>query len=1012
MLVERGRLTNGTTWHAAGLVSQVRGTHALTELARINAETYERVGRETGIDPGLRRVGSLTVARTEERFHEIRRPVSIARDAGIPSEIVDRERIRELWPAAVVDDLVGGVFFPDGRHDQPRLGGARVGPRRRRPRRPLRARDDGHRVPARTGRPSRDRASRRRAGDVEAEVVVLAGRPVDLRAGATGRRERRPLPGRARLGHDRRDAGRDARTCRSCATSTATCTSAITAAGSCIGAFEPNGKPWAPRACRPTASSSSGRTGTTSAPCWRRPAPASRRSADLGFGHFLRGPESFTPDANLQLGFVPEVPGLFVAAGLNSQGIIFGPGVGRAAAEWIVAGHMTMDLVEVDVARMGRWASQRRWLHERTVETLGGLYAMHWPGKQPETARGVRRLPLDAAYRAAGAAMGQVGGWERPLWFEPGAGPTVRRSLLVHRSVVVPGRPRRGPGDARGRRPVRPDDVREVRGRRSGRAGRPPAARHVRPRRPAGPGRLHDPRRRARRDPHGPDGHPPRRRPVPRPRPDGQRNAGPRACCGPGCRAMPSSPTSPPAWATLHLAGPRSRELLARLTDADVSADAWPFLEAREIEVGRVQALALRVSFTGELGWELLVPTEFVADLHEHVVAAGADLGLRHAGAFAFEASRLERGFRSWGHDMGPLDDPFAAGLGFAVSRRKAADFVGRAALERSAGRPGRGAAASAGLAPRPVGRAVARRVRAARRGARRPRDERLDRADPRRVDRAGLGPRAARWRRLVRRDRRRPGALPGQPRAVLRPTRGTPPKLTGQCFADTKRASGCASQPAKRTRGGVTGSCPRALARGRAWQARTAVADGPLRRISGLRLSWCSLTTPQLCTVERPATALSCGPGRSPPSGRRPIRRNATSDGHRRPCGRSARRRRWRSARAARRARPAARRPRPASAVNPKCSKIVPAGAEAPKWSSPMIAPSSPTQRSQPSDTPTSTLTRLRTAGGRTSSRYDLVLRLEPLPAGERHDARRDAVVLERRRPPRRPAAAPSPCR
>ena len=135
--------------------------------------------------------------------------------------------------------------------------------------------------------------------------------------------------------------------------------------------------------------------------------------------------------------------------------------------------------------------------------------------------------------------------------------------------------------------------------------------------------------------------------------------------------------------ATLHLAGPRSRDLLARLTDSDVSGDAWPFLEARTIEVGRVQALALRVSFTGELGWELLVPTEFVGDLYDHVVAAGADLGLRHAGAFAFEAARLERGFRSWGHDMGPLDDPFAAGLGFAVSRRKASDFVGREALER-----------------------------------------------------------------------------------------------------------------------------------------------------------------------------------------------------------------------------------------------------------------------------------------------------------------------------------------
>ena len=135
-------------------------------------------------------------------------------------------------------------------------------------------------------------------------------------------------------------------------------------------------------------------------------------------------------------------------------------------------------------------------------------------------------------------------------------------------------------------------------------------------------------------------------------------------------------------WATLHLAGPSSRELLARLTDEDLSNDAWPFLDAREIDVARARAWSFRVSFTGELGWELIVPTEFVADLYEHVVEAGASLGLRHAGAFAFDAARIERGFRSWGHDIGPVTEPFGAGLGFAVSRTKGADFVGREALE------------------------------------------------------------------------------------------------------------------------------------------------------------------------------------------------------------------------------------------------------------------------------------------------------------------------------------------
>jgi heterotetrameric sarcosine oxidase gamma subunit len=308
---------------------------------------------------------------------------------------------------------------------------------------------------------------------------------------------------------------------------------------------------------------------------------------------------------------------------------------------------------------------------------------MHWPGKQPESARGLRRLPLDMAYRAAGAAMGQVGGWERPLWFEPGAGPdgpTVRYSYADPSWFPA----------------VRD----EVRGTREGVALydlSTYAKFEV-----AGPGALAGLQRLVTSDLEVPVGRivytiladdrggilldPTITRlgddrflvlapTVTQRRTERLLRAGlPRD-------AVVTDVTS--GWSTLHLAGPRSRELLARLTDADVSTDAWPFLDAREIEIGRSQALALRVSFTGELGWELLVPTEFVADLRDHVVRAGADIGLRDAGAFAFEASRLERGFRSWGHDMGPLDDPFAAGLGFAVSRRKGADFAGRAALER-----------------------------------------------------------------------------------------------------------------------------------------------------------------------------------------------------------------------------------------------------------------------------------------------------------------------------------------
>ena len=681
VLVERGRLTNGTTWHAAGLVSQVRGTHALTELSRINVETYGRVARETGIDPGFRQVGSLTVARTEERFAEIRRPVSIARDAGLPSEIVDRERIRELWPSAVVDDLVGGVYFPDDGTINPGVAALALAKA---------AVDRGVRyVPEtsvigfrRDGEGRRVTGVTTSAGDIDAEVVVLAAglwtselaRLADASvalypaehvwvmteetpAASEDLPFLRDLDGYLYIRHH---GGRFV-----------------------IGAFEPNGKPWPPSGVPTEGFVDLG-------PDWEHfgPVLAAARTRvpileDIGFGQYLRGPESFTPDANFQLGFVPEVPGLFVAAGLNSQGIIFGPGVGRAATEWILAGHMTMDLVEVDVARMGRWASQSRWLHERTVESLGGLYAMHWPSKQPYTARGLRRLPLDAAYRAAGAAMGQVGGWERPLWFEPGSGPdgptfgysytepswfpAVREELRATRDGVAlydlttyAKFEVAGPEALAGLQRLVTSDVDVPPGRvvytiladdRGGILMDPTIT------------RLAD-----------------ERFLVLAPT-VAQRRTEALLRNGLPSDVVVTDVTS--GWSTLHIAGPRSRALLGRLTEADVSADAWPFRHARWIDVGRSQALALRVSFTGELGWELLVPTEFVADLYEHVIAAGDGLGLRHAGAFAFEAARLERGFRSWGHDIGPLDDPFAAGLGFTVSRRKTADYVGRAALER-----------------------------------------------------------------------------------------------------------------------------------------------------------------------------------------------------------------------------------------------------------------------------------------------------------------------------------------
>jgi glycine cleavage system aminomethyltransferase T/glycine/D-amino acid oxidase-like deaminating enzyme len=683
VVVERGRLTNGTTWHAAGLVSQVRGTHALTALSRINAETYERLPAETGVETGLRRVGAVTVARTHERMQETLSAVSMARDVGVDVEVLEPTAVKDLWPAAVVDDLVGAVLFPTDGTVNP--GGAALAFMRGAADRGARYvpqtevtgfRFDGIEV---TGLDTSE-------GSIEAETVVLAaglwtselarlaGASVALYPAehvwvmteeAQGAREESPflrdLDAYLYIRHYR---GRYL-----------------------IGAFEPNGKPKPPHEIATDGFVEFG-------PDWDHFAPVLAGARErvpeietIGFAHYLRAPESFTPDSNFHLGYVPEVPGLFVAAGFNSQGIIYGPGAGMAAAEWIVAGHPTMDLAEVDVARTGRWANQRAWLHERTVESLGGLYEMHWPGKQPRTARGVRRVPLYGALREAGAAFGQVAGWERANHFEPGTvDPVVEHSfdapswfpavreevratregvalydLSTYAKFLV-----QGTGALGGLQRLATSDLDVAPGRiaytlccneRGGIEMDPTVTR-------LGEDRFL----------------------VLAPTLAQRRTEG-LLRSGLPADATVTDVTS--AWATLHLAGPSSRALLARLTDEDLGTDAWPFLTAREIDVARARAWAFRVSFTGELGWELAVPTEFVADLYEHVVEAGAPLGLRHAGAFAFDAARIERGFRSWGHDMGPLDDPFAAGLGFAVSGTKQADFVGREALEtlRSASR-------------------------------------------------------------------------------------------------------------------------------------------------------------------------------------------------------------------------------------------------------------------------------------------------------------------------------------
>jgi glycine cleavage system aminomethyltransferase T len=448
-----------------------------------------------------------------------------------------------------------------------------------------------------------------------------------------------------------------------------------------VGAFEAKGRPRTPASIDEGGFLEFG-------PDWDHFAPvlASARErlpelTSLGFSAYLRAPESFTPDSNFHLGEFPEVHGLFVAAGFNSQGIIYSPGAGKALAEWIVEGHPTMDLVEVDVARAGRWQNNRAWLNERTREMLGRLYAMHWPGVQPGTARGVRRTPLAARLQAAGAVFGEAAGWERanwfasdssdreyrhsfdrPNWLEPMAAEcrAAREAvalidLSTYSKFLV-----QGAEALAGLQRLCASDLDVPTGRlvytticnaRGGIEMDPTVTRLAADRFLVAAPTM------------------------------AQRRTEGLLRGGLPSGAAVTDVTS--GMAVLAVTGPRSRELLSRVADEDLSNEAFPFLSAKEIDVGWAKAWALRVSYAGELGWELWLPTEFAADVHGRIVEAGRDLEVRHAGFFAFDALRIERGFRSWGHDMGPMDDPYESGLGFTVALDKGPDFVGREALAK-----------------------------------------------------------------------------------------------------------------------------------------------------------------------------------------------------------------------------------------------------------------------------------------------------------------------------------------
>ncbi len=675
-ILEQGTLTCGTTWHAAGLVSQLKASHSLTRLATYSARLFEELEDETGQATGYRSPGSISVAADEERWEEILRGASMATTCGVETEVIDLDRARELFPLLNTDDLVGALYIPRDGQTSPvdttmalakgaRQRGARI--------------VEGVAVEKLVADGERVLGVETERGHVEAETVVLAtgiwtrqlaatvGVNVPLQACEHFYVVTEPLDGVPRDMPTLRDPGGY--------TYFKEETGKIMA-----GFFEPRGKVW-----RLDGIPRNFSFGTLPedwdhvGPVFERAAHRVPALAECGLQLFFNGPEAFTPDGVYYLGEAPEVDGVFVAAGFNSVGIQSAGGAGWVLADWIADRHPPMDLSAVDIRRAFPFQGEPAYLQERISESLGLLYAMHWPFRQYESARGQRCSPLHDRLYEAGAVFGELAGWERPNWFAaPGQAREYRYSYGKQNWFDASGDECRAVREAVGlfdqtsfvKLEVSGPDAVAALNEISANEIDVPAGRAVYTQWCNDAGGIEADLTVTRT---GED-----ELFVVTSAAAGTRDE---AWLRRGCRGRDVTVTDvTDDLATLGVMGPDSRAVLSQLTGAALDNESFPFGTAHRVEIAGCEVLAMRMSYVGELGWELYVRAIDAVALHDAIVEAGAAHGLRHAGYHAMNSLRLESGYRHWGHDITDEDTPLEAGLGFAVAWDKPS-FRGRDAL-------------------------------------------------------------------------------------------------------------------------------------------------------------------------------------------------------------------------------------------------------------------------------------------------------------------------------------------
>nr|WP_306266954.1 FAD-dependent oxidoreductase [Pararhizobium sp. IMCC3301] len=682
VLLERKKLTSGTTFHAAGLVGQLRTSANITQLLGYSVELYDRLEQETGQATGWKMNGGLRLACNEERWTEVKRQATTAHSFGLDMQLLTPKEAQDLWPLMTIDDVVGAAFLPTDGQANPsditqslakgaRMAGARI------------LEDTG--VKSIEVENGRIKAVITDKGRIECEVVICcAGQWSRTLAASVGVNVplvsvehqymiTEPIDGVTsslptlrdpdRLTYYKEEVG-----------------------GLVMGGYEPNPIPWAsdgiPSGFHYTLLGSNFDHFEQLMELSLERVPAFEHA---GIKDLVNGPESFTPDGNFILGEALELANFYVGAGFNAYGIAAGGGAGMALAEWVHKGEPPYDLWPVDIRRFGRPHFDTDWVRTRTLEAYGKHYTMAWPNEEHSSGRPCRKSPLYEVLKSAGASFGEKLGWERPNWFadlSAGEKPediysfgrqnwfdavgrehkAVREQAALFDQTSFAKFILKGPDAEAALSWIAANDVAKPVGsliytqmlnEKGGIECDLTVARIAEDEYYIVTGTgfaTHDFDWISRNIPQG-------------------------------LNAQLVDVTS--AYSVLSLMGPNSRQILQEATRDDVSNDTFSFGTVRTIGIGGCPVRALRVTYVGELGWELHLPTEYATRVYDLLSGIGEKHGLALAGYRAIESLRLEKGYRAWGSDIGPDHTPMEAGLGWAVKLRKNIDFKGRQAVQQ-----------------------------------------------------------------------------------------------------------------------------------------------------------------------------------------------------------------------------------------------------------------------------------------------------------------------------------------